>query len=112
MIGFVSSQTGQVLPLEFTVDGDVVEVALPARILVSAADTSAAAARLGFGIVQAPRLRFAADLASGALIEVMPAHRPRATPISILYPENRRLPPRTRVFVDWASETLALQITA
>ena len=111
MIGFVSSRTGQVLPLEFTLDGEHLEVALPARILVSAADTSAAAAKLGLGIVQAPRFRFAADLVSGALVEILPAHRPRVTPISVLYPENRRLPPRTRAFVDWALQTLTPQIS-
>lgn len=112
MVGFVSSRTGHVLPLEFTVDGGVVEVALPARVLVSAADTSAAAARLGFGIVQAPRSRFAADLASGALVEILAAHPPRATPISILYPGGGHLPPRTRAFVDWASGTLTPLLTA
>ena len=48
MVGFVSSRTGQPLPLEFTLDGEVVEVTLPARVLVSGADTSAAAARLAW----------------------------------------------------------------
>ncbi|WP_417678771.1 LysR family transcriptional regulator [Pseudodonghicola sp.] len=107
MIGFVSSRTGRPLPLEFTVDGAVVEVALPARLLVSDADMSAAAARLGCGLVQAPRYRFADDLASGALVEVMADYPPVPTPISILFPDNRHLSPKVRVFVDWATETLA-----
>lgn len=107
MIGFVSSRTGQALPLEFTVDGKVLKVVLPARILVSGADTSAAAARLGFGLVQAPRFRFADDLASGALIEVMAEYPPTATPLSVLFPDKRHLPPRVRVFVDWVAETLS-----
>ena len=55
MVGFVSSRTGQPLPLEFTRGGEVLEVALPARMLVGSADTSAAAARLGLGLIQAPR---------------------------------------------------------
>ncbi len=105
MIGFVSSRTGQPLPLEFTVDGEPVEVTLPTRILVNAADTSAAAARLGFGLVQAPRYRFADDLASGVLVEVLTDYPPTATAISILYPD-RQLTLRVRAFVEWVANTL------
>lgn len=106
MIGFVSSRTGQALPLEFKVDGKVVEVTLPARLLVNAADTSAVAARLGLGLVQAPRWRFAEDLASGALVEILADFPPTRTPISILYAGNRQLSPRVRLFVDWLVDTL------
>ena len=106
MVGFVSSRTGQPLPLEFTRDGQVVEVALPARVLVSGADTSAAAARLGLGLAQAPRYRFADDLASGALIEVLTEFPPTPTPLSVLYPSNRQLSPRVRIFVDWLVHTI------
>lgn len=107
MVGFVSSRTGQPLPLEFTRDGKVVEVALPARVLVGGADTSAEAARLGLGLVQAPRYRFADDLASGRLLEVLADFPPTPTPVSVLYPSSRQLSPRVRVFIDWLVETIA-----
>ena len=58
-------------------------------------------ARLGFGIVQAPRYRFEADLASGVLVEVLSAHPPTPTPLAAFYPQNRQLSPRVRVFIDW-----------
>ena len=106
MVGFVSSRSGRAIPLEFTRDGQVVEVALPARLLVSGADTSAAAARLGLGLVQAPRYRFAEDLASGALVEVLADYPPTPTPLSVLYPSNRQLSPRVRVFIDWVVKTV------
>jgi DNA-binding transcriptional LysR family regulator len=106
MIGFISSRTGQPLPLEFTREGRVIEVTLPARVLVGGADTSAAAARLGLGLAQAPRYRFAEDLASGALVEVLADFPPTPTPLSVLYPSNRQLSPRVRVFIDWLVETI------
>ncbi|WP_131114895.1 LysR family transcriptional regulator [Lichenihabitans psoromatis] len=112
MVGFVSSRTGQPLPLEFTRGVEVIEVVLPARVLVSGADTSAAAARLGLGLAQAPRYRFAADLASGALVEVLADYPPTPTPVSALYPSNRQLSPRVRVFVDWLVKTLGPHLTA
>lgn len=106
MIGFVSSRTGQPLPLEFTCGEDVLEVSLPARLLVGGVDTYAEAARLGFGLVQVPRYSFAEDLASGTLIEVLPDFPPTPTPLSVLYPSNRQLSPRVRVFVDWLMESI------
>lgn len=106
MVGFVSSRTGAVLPLEFTVDGRPRLVTLPARITVTGADTSAALACLGFGIIQAPRHRLDADFASGALVEILPAFAPPKTPISALYPHSRQLSPRVRVFVDWLVEIM------
>lgn len=107
MIAFVSSRTGQPLPLEFTRDGEVIEVMLPARVLVSGADTNAAAALRGLGLAQAPRYRFAEDLTSGALVEVLPEFPPTPTPVSVLYPSNRQLSPRVRVFIDWLAETIS-----
>jgi DNA-binding transcriptional LysR family regulator len=106
MIGFVSSRTGQVIPLEFTREGQVVETLLPARVLVSGADAIATAARLGLGLAQAPRSRFAPDLASGTLVEVLADCPPGPTPLSILYPSRKQLSPRVRVFVDWLEEVL------
>ena len=117
MVGFVSSRTGHVIPLEFTTagfttagfeeGGRTVERMLPARVLVSGADASVAAARLGLGLVQAPRHRFLDDLAAGTLVEVLAEFPPIPTPISILYPTRRHLSPRVRVFVDWLQDVLA-----
>lgn len=106
MIGFVSSRTDRVMPLEFTMDGKTVEVSLPSRVLVSGADMNAEAARLGLGLAQAPRSRFEDDLASGALVEVLSEFTPLSTPISVLYPSNRHLSQRVLVFVDWLIATL------
>ncbi len=101
MIGFASSRSGQVLPLEFTVAGEVRALTLPHRITVTSSETYAALARLGFGLMQAPRYRYAEDLATGALVEVLPHHPPSPMPISVLYPRSRQLSPRVRVFIDW-----------
>jgi DNA-binding transcriptional LysR family regulator len=103
MVGFISSRTGDVLPLEFSAGGELRHIVLPSRIRVNNSDTMADLARLGFGLVQAPRYRFAEDLASGALVEVLPDFPPSPTPLSALYPQNRQLTLRLRVFLDWVS---------
>lgn len=110
MVGFVSSRTGQALPLEFTSGGQVVEVMLPAQLLVGGADTCAAAARLGLGLVQAPRCRFQKDLENGTLVEVLAEFPPLPTPLSLLYPSNRQLSARVRVFMDWLIEIISAKL--
>jgi DNA-binding transcriptional LysR family regulator len=107
MVGFASSRTGQVLPLEFSVAGEVRNVTLPVRITVTNSETYAALARLGFGLMQAPRHHYAGDVAAGRLVEVLPQYPPTPMPISVLYPKSRQLSPRVRVFIDWLVEILA-----
>ncbi|QQO12189.1 LysR family transcriptional regulator [Bradyrhizobium diazoefficiens] len=107
MVAFVSSRTGDVLPLEFSVAGALRHVVLPSRVRANNSDTMADLARLGFGLAQAPRYRFAEDLASGALVEVLADYPPSPTPLSALYPQNRQLALRLRVFLDWISGIFA-----
>ena len=106
-IGFVSSRTGEALPLEFTIGTRVHRVALPGRVKVNNSDTAAALARLGFGLLQAPRYRLEKDLADGTLVEVLRDYLPTPTPLSALYPQNRQLAPRLRAFLEWASRIFA-----
>jgi DNA-binding transcriptional LysR family regulator len=107
MVGFASTATGAVLPLEFTVGGEVMNVILPSLVTVAGAETNIAAARLGLGLIQIPRYHAKADLAAGTLVEVLADFPPTPTPVSLLYPHNRQLSPRVRVFLDWVARAFA-----
>jgi DNA-binding transcriptional LysR family regulator len=99
MIGFVSSATGNVMPLELTVDGKLVYFTPPLALSVASGESMVAAAEAGLGLIQLPRYH-----AAGRLIEVLADYRPSATPVSLLYPHNRQLSPRVRVFIDWVTK--------
>ncbi len=107
MVGFLSSRSGEVAPLEFTVDGKRRNILLPARITTNGSDTLHELARMGFGLVQAPRYRFRTDLDDGVLVEVLKDYLPGPTPYCALYPQNRQLSPRLRVFLDWVAGIFA-----
>ena len=107
MIGFHSTATGGVLPLEFTVAGRVRNVTLPATVTVTAAESYIAATKLGLGLSQMPRYHAEAALKSGELVQVLAKFPPTQTPVSLLYPHNRQLSPRVRVFTDWLAEAFA-----
>jgi DNA-binding transcriptional LysR family regulator len=112
MVGFHSSATGGLLPLEFVVDGITRTVTLPAALSVNAAESYVAAARLGLGLIQVPRYHVENDLASGALVQILPHHPPTPSPVSLLYPRNRLLAPRVRVFIDWLVQEFAARNAA
>ncbi|MGE4799851.1 LysR family transcriptional regulator [Yersinia hibernica] len=113
MVGFRSSASGGLMPLEFAVSPtpprlspdcqktSIQAVKLPAVLSVSGAESFVAAARLGLGIVQVPRYHVEPDLYAGTLIEVLPEYTPPPMPVSFLYPHNRQLSPRVRIFSDW-----------
>jgi DNA-binding transcriptional LysR family regulator len=102
MVGFRSSATGALLPLEFTSDGNVRTVTLPATVSVNAAESYVSAAKLGLGLIQVPRYHAEHALKTGELVQVLRDFPPTPTPVSLLYPRSRQLSPRVRVFIDWA----------
>ena len=110
MIGFVSSATGGVLPLEFQVNGTSRAITLPHAVSVAGADIYVAMARLGLGLIQVPRYRVQDDLANGSLVDVLVDCPPEPSPVYVLYPQNRQLSPRVRVFIDWLSAEFAARL--
>lgn len=101
LVGFLSSATGSVMALEFLSAGRTIHRPLPAALLTTGAETMVAAARLGMGLIQVPRYHLARDFAAGTLVEVLSGYAPEPSPVSALYPRDRQLSPRLRVFLDW-----------
>ncbi|MBY8825947.1 LysR family transcriptional regulator [Sphingomonas colocasiae] len=107
MIGLRSLSTGNLWPLEFMIDGAIRTVDMPAIVSVTGTESYLAAARLGLGLFQVPRFHAGADLPEGRLLPLLVETPPPSVPVSILWPRNRQLSPRVRVFVDWAVEQFA-----
>jgi DNA-binding transcriptional LysR family regulator len=104
MVGLMSPHANEIIPLVFRSADKVRELLLPAVVTVTGSETNVASACLGLGLIQVPRYRVEAELASGALVEVLPDFPPTPLPVHILYSGARQLSPRLRVFIDWAAE--------
>jgi DNA-binding transcriptional LysR family regulator len=100
-VNYVSSATGKPVPLEFNVGGRETAMVLPSAVSVTGADLYAGAALAGLGIVQVPQYRVAGDLAAGRLKILLANFPPPPMPVSVLYPQNRQLSSRVRVFAQW-----------
>ena len=110
MIGFVSSSSHAVLPLEFQVGEEVRRLAVTPSVTVTAAATYVCLAQHDLGLIQVPRYRVAQELARGGLVEVLAAHPPTPTPVYLLHPGGRQPSPRLRRFMDWAVEEVGRRL--
>ena len=81
-----------------------VELHLAHRTQVNDGDGMVSAAVLGLGVMQIPDYMVAGELARGALVEVLRAHRPAPMPISAVVPSLRLMPPRVRRVLDALQE--------
>jgi len=103
-VNWVSPTTHRAEPLEFMVGRKRREVVLPGCVSVSGVDAYLGCCEAGLGVAQMPRYRIGEALKSGRLRELLPAHPPPSLPMTILYPQQRQMPARLRVFVDWLVE--------
>lgn len=107
MVGLLRLTTGDLEPLQFTLADKIRSLWLAAPMSVSGPESYITSARLGLGLVQMPNFHAVDDLARGSLVRVLPEFPPPDAPVSLLYPPNRQLSPRVRIFIDWAADEFA-----
>jgi DNA-binding transcriptional LysR family regulator len=55
-----------------------------------------------------PRYHVERAIQAGDLVHILKEYPPTRTPVSLLYPRNRQLSPRVRVFIDWVARVFAM----
>ena len=106
-VNFFSTATGKLFPFDFMVDGAARSVTLPGAVSVGNAEAYVLCCANDLGLIQLPRYHVAAQLRDGSFREVLGEWRPPAMPVSVLYPHQRQLSPRVRVFVDWLADVMS-----
>lgn len=105
-VTFLSGQNQRPLPWQFTQGGSEQSYISRQGITVNESNAYVECGVAGFGIVQAPGITLDRFLAEGSLVEILQPFRPRARPVSVLYPSKSHLPPQVAVFVDWVRAQL------
>jgi len=106
-VDYLSSATGRSIALDFMVDGRNLLVRPGSVISVTGAELYTGAALAGLGLAQVPRYRVERELAAGHLRIVLPKAPPAPMPVSVLYPQNRQVSARVRVFTQWLADVFA-----
>jgi len=107
MVTYFSHRTGRPYPLVFSKGSEKIE--LSARYVVSVNDSTAnlAAALAGLGIVRTSTFQAQPHFARGALVPLLLDWCSESIPLYVVYPPNRHLSNKLRVFVDWVAELFA-----
>lgn len=103
IVQYLSTRTGRGMPLHFEKNGKKMEVAGARAVGVNESNAHVAAGVAGLGVIQTFRYAAAPHLASGALVEILEKWQPAPYPFYVVYPSNRYVSNRLRVFIDWTA---------
>ncbi|GGC58920.1 LysR family transcriptional regulator [Chelatococcus reniformis] len=107
-VSYFSARTGRNVPLEFVRDGEHIEIYGRHRVATNDGNAFVAAAVHGYGIAQAPAFMAERLIETGELMPVLSDWSADGVPIHVVYPPNRHLSNKLRVFVDWAADLFAV----
>lgn len=112
MVGYFSARNGKLMSDCFRRDGEVIEVVGNHCIAVNDASGYLNAGLAHLGVMQLTCFMAAPLMKSGQLVRILEDWQADTIPVHVVYPPNRHLSSKLRVFVDWVVELLGQSATA
>ncbi|HEY4075078.1 MAG TPA: LysR family transcriptional regulator [Herbaspirillum sp.] len=113
VVRYLSARTGRVMPMCFAKGTEKIEISGKYAVGVNESNAHFAAGAAGLGIIHTFAYTARAHIERGELIEILQDWQPAPYPFYVVYPPNRHLSNRLRVFIDWiAGRFAALSINA
>ncbi len=106
-IGYLLAHSGRVATLDLARGDEHLTLRLPHRVLVNDAQAAVVAACAGLGVVQTLRFMAQPHIDAGKLQPIVEHWSGSPLPFHVVYPQNRHMSARLRVFVDWVAELFA-----
>jgi LysR family transcriptional regulator for bpeEF and oprC len=103
-VNYFSSRTGKIFDWDFTRDGERVQVVLPGHIALNDSNAYVQAGVAGLGIVQVVNFMMEPMIADGLFESILDDWTSDPLPVHVVYPQNRHLSAKVRVFVEWVAE--------
>ena len=106
-VNYFSAKTDKMFEWTFARDGERIALPLTGCVAVNDGDAYLAAGRAGLGLIHAAVAQVKSELENGALVQVLSDWKSDPLSIYVMYPQNRHLSAKVRVFVDWIAEIFA-----
>ena len=100
------ANSGRLEPWPLVRDGREIKLDLPQTTVASTLEPLIYLAERAFGITCLPPFAVASELAQGSLVSLLEEHLAEAGTFRVLWPTNRYLSPKVRVFVDYMAACL------
>ncbi|MCX4145957.1 LysR family transcriptional regulator [Paraburkholderia madseniana] len=107
IVSYVSARTGRVMPMRFQKGSERIEIGGSQGMGVNESNAHVAAGLAGLGVIQTFSFAAKDAITRGELLPVLPAWQPDPYPFFLVYPPDRHMSQRLRVFIDWATERFA-----
>ena len=107
LIRYASPRTGKILAFEFYKDGETVEVNGHYHLSVNDSNAYVAAGLASLGVMHSASFLVQDYISAGRLEPLFPGWCTQSIPVHVVYPPNRHLTNKVRVFVDWVAELFA-----
>jgi LysR family transcriptional regulator for bpeEF and oprC len=103
-VNYFASKTGKIHDWEFVRGDEQIEIALPSSLAVNDSTAYISAGLAGLGVMQMASYTIEPHLESGALELLLEDWGSTPLPINVVYPQNRHLSAKVRVFVEWVAD--------
>ena len=107
LIRYTSPRNGRAYTSELHKDGETVEMTGHRQLSVNDSNAGVAAALAGLGVLHTASFLVQDHISSGALEPLFTEWCTESIPLHVVYPPNRHLSNKVRVFVDWIAELFA-----
>jgi LysR family transcriptional regulator for bpeEF and oprC len=106
-VNYFSAKTGKTYDWDFRRGDERIQVAMPGIIALNDTNAYVHAGLAGLGIVQMTDYQILQHVAAGRLVQLLADWTSDPLPVHIIYPQNRHLSAKVRVFVEWVSDLFA-----
>jgi LysR family transcriptional regulator for bpeEF and oprC len=106
-VNYFSAKTGKTHDWDFTRGDETIKVPMPGKIALNDSNAYVQAGLAGLGIIQMSDYLMMQHVLSGRMVQVLPDWISEPVPVHVVYPQNRHLSAKVRVFVEWIAELFA-----
>jgi LysR family transcriptional regulator for bpeEF and oprC len=106
-VNYFSAKTGKIYDWDFRRGEERIDIAMRGVIALNDSNAYVQAGLAGLGVIQMTDYLLADHVKAGRMVQLLPDWTSDPLPVHVVYPQNRHLSAKVRVFVEWVSEVFA-----
>jgi LysR family transcriptional regulator, regulator for bpeEF and oprC len=106
-VNYFSTRTGKIHDWDFRRGDERIDIAMRGVIALNDSNAYVRAGLAGLGVIQMTDYLLLQHVAAGRMVQLLPDWTSEPLPVHVVYPHNRHLSAKVRVFVEWVSELFA-----
>ena len=103
-VNYFSAKTGKTYDWDFRRGDERIDIPMRGVIALNDSNAYVHAGLAGLGVIQMADYLLLQHVAAGRLVQLLPDWTSDPLPVHVVYPHNRHLSAKVRVFVEWVSD--------